>query len=330
MQQQHVLSGQGPTVPVAAPRLSRQLPKHWWVGYLFVAPAAILFAVIGLYTVFQSLKLCFYSWNGFDPTWTPVGLDNFHQFLGGNSALTDQFVQSLTHNLILCATIPVGSCLIGLALALLLNRAGALAYVLRTVYFIPAVAAGVATFYTWQLLYQPYGGSLGVIGSLFKSVGLTGLVPYNGFLGDPSTALAGLVVVFIWANAPIAMIMYLAGLQAVPDGVLEAAQIDGANAWDRLRYIVWPLLFPVTSLLVILFLNVAIQDYQTVFVMTNGNPAGATNVVGLMVYNYASVNYGSTGGSAANMGLGSAMGWVLAALTLVVSLVNLRVFRSRT
>ena len=330
MQQQQVAGSGVPGAPDGAGRRTRRLPRQWWVGYLFVAPAALLFAVVGLYTVFQSLKLCFYSWNGFDPTWTPVGLDNFHQFLGGNSALTEQFDQSLIHNLILCATIPVGSCLIGLGLALLLNRAGPLAYVLRTVYFIPAVAAGVATFYTWQLLYQPFGGSLGVIGSLFKAVGLGGLVPYNGFLGDPSTALASLIVVFIWSNAPIAMIMYLAGLQAVPGGVSEAAQIDGASAWDRLRYIVWPLLFPVTSLLVILFLNVAIQDYQTVFVMTNGNPAGATNVVGLMVYNYASANYGGNTRSAANMGLGSAMGWVLAALTLVVSLINLRVFRSRT
>jgi ABC-type sugar transport system permease subunit len=156
-------------------------------------------------------------------------------------------------------------------------------------------------------------------------------VPYNGFLGDTSTALPAVAAVYVWGAAPIAMLLYLAGLQTISPELQEAAEMDGANAWQRLWLITWPLLYPVTALLVIMFLNAVIQDYQTVFLMTNGNPANATNVVGLMVYNYAQ-NLASSGGGitvSGGMGTGAAMGWFLALLTFLLALVNLRLFRAR-
>jgi len=310
-----------------APPYRRRLPRGWWVGYLFVAPAVALFMLVGAYTVLQSLRLCFSSWDGYSPTMSWVGLDNFKQFLGANPVATDEFTQALKHNIALCLAVPACSCLLGLGLALLLNRTGALTYLLRTAFFLPVVCGGVATLYTWQLLYQPGG----VISSLLNTLHLGGLVPYNGFLGDTSTALPAVTVVYIWGAAPIAMLLYLAGLQAISPEILESAEIDGANAWQRLWFITWPLLFPITALLVIMFLNSVIQDYQTVFLMTNGNPANATNVVGLMVYNYAQSLSNSTAATTAvgGMGTGAAMGWLLALATLVVALINLRVFRAR-
>jgi multiple sugar transport system permease protein len=307
--------------------LRTRLPRQWWVGYLFVAPAVALFLLVGAYTVYQSLRLCFSSWDGFSPTMTWVGLDNFHQFLGGNPVATDEFTQAMEHNIILCLAVPTCSCLLGLGLALLLNRSGALTYLLRTAFFLPVVCGGVATLYTWQLLYQPGGA----IAALLSAVHLDALVPYNGFLGDTSTALAAVTVVYIWGAAPMAMLLYLAGLQTVSPEILESAEIDGANAWQRLWLITWPLLYPITALLVIMFLNTVIQDYQTVFLMTNGNPANATNVVGLMVYNYAQSLANSTANTTAvgGMGTGAAMGWLLAAATLVVAMTNLRIFRAR-
>ena len=109
-------------IPVHAPHPTRRLPRHWWTGYLFVAPAVILFLLVGVYTIYQSLRLAFSSWDGFSPTMTWVGLDNFRQFLGGNPVTTDEFRQALLHNVALCLVVPACSCLIGLGLALLLNR----------------------------------------------------------------------------------------------------------------------------------------------------------------------------------------------------------------
>ena len=312
-------------LPIAPSR--RRLERRWWVGYLFIAPAVALFLLVGVYTVYRSLKLCFYSWDGYSATMSWVGLNNFKEFLGANPVATDEFTEALKHNILLCLVVPAASCLIGLALALLLNRSGKVIYLLRTAFFLPVVCGGVATLYTWQLLYQPGG----VISNFFSILHLGNLVPYNGFLGDTSTALPSVIVVFIWGSAPLAMLLYLAGLQSISPEVLESAQIDGANAWHRLWLITWPLLYPVTALLVIMFLNTVIQDYQTVFLMTNGNPANATNVVGLMVYNYAQALSNSNGGVTVSggMGTGSAMGWLLALLTFVVAMVNLRVFRAR-
>src|SRR5579862_7954624 len=82
-------------------RGARRLPKQWWVGYLFVAPAVALFMLVGAYTIYRSLRLAFSSWDGFSPTMTWVGLDNFKQFLGENSVLTDEFKQALLHNVFL-------------------------------------------------------------------------------------------------------------------------------------------------------------------------------------------------------------------------------------
>jgi ABC-type sugar transport system permease subunit len=297
------------------------------VGYLFIVPAVALFLVVGAYTVYRSLRLAFSNWDGFSPNMTWVGLDNFRQFLGANPVATDEFKQAFLHNLFLCLVVPAASCLIGLALALLLNRAGGFVYLLRTAYFLPVVCGGVATQYTWQMLYQPGG----VIGSLLTAIGLGSLVPYNGFLGDTGTALPAVAAVYVWGSAPLAMLIYLAGLQTISPEILECAEIDGANAWHRLRAIIWPLLMPLTALLVILFLNTVIQDYQTVFVMTNGNPANATNVVGLMVFNYAQ-SLGSSGSQvvvSGGMGTGAAMGWFLALLTAIVALIQLRLFRAR-
>jgi multiple sugar transport system permease protein len=305
----------------------RRLPRQWWVGYLFLAPAVALFLLVGAYTVYRSLRLAFSYWDGLSTTMTWSGLDNFRQFLGDNSIATDEFKQALTHNVVLCLTVPVASCVIGLGLALLLNRSGVLIYLLRTAFFLPVVCGGVATLYTWQLLYQPGG----VVSNLLTTLHLDGLVPYNGFLGDLSLALPAVVVVYIWGAAPVAMLLYLAGLQTISPEILESAEIDGASGWHRLRFITWPLLFPVTALLVIMFLNIVIQDYQTVFLMTNGGPARATDVVGLMVYNYAQSLSSSGSGVTVSggIGAGAAMGWFLAVLTALVSLVNLRLFRAR-
>jgi ABC-type sugar transport system permease subunit len=306
----------------------RRLPREWLVGYLFVAPAVLLFLLVGLYTVVYSFVLSFFSWDGISPqftSWVWVGLANFQSFLTSGTDNSSVFYTALEHTLVLCLIVPITSCLIGLALALLLNRSGILASIFRTVYFLPVVSTGVATLYTWQLMYQPGG----IISSLLNAVHLQALVPYNGLLGTPDFALPAVMVVMIWSTAPTAMILYLAGLQTIPHEVLAAAEMDGATTWQKMRLIIWPLLLPVTGLLMILFLNQVIQDYQTVFLLTNGGPANATNVVGLMVFGHATQLGGMSGGLSGN-GVGSAQGWALALFTAVIALVQLRLFRSRT
>ena len=184
---------------------------------------------------------------------------------------------------------------------------------------LPLATAGIATYYVWKLIYQPTG----ILNMTLENLGLTALVVENGFLGDIHTALGALIAVFIWSNVPFAMILYLAGLQTLPSEVLEAATVDGASAWQRLRHVIWPMLYPITLIVVILNVTGALNGFELPLLMTDGGPARHTEIIGLNVYDIA---FG--GQPRPNLGLASAWGWTLFVLAVGVSLIS-RYFTKR-
>ena len=142
-------------------------------------------------------------------------------------------------------------------------------------------------------------------------------------LGQPNTALGSLIVVMVWGGVPSATILYLAGLQTIEKDLYEAAVIDGASAWQQLWNITWPLLLPVTVVIVITSINGVLQGYEMVYLMTYGGPAGHTEVVGLQIFKYGF-------GDQRQLGMASATSWALFLLVFIVAVINLRIFRSRT
>ena len=171
-------------------------------------------------------------------------------------------------------------------------------------YFLPYVTAGIAVYFAWQYILQPDGA----INLLLRSFGLGSLQQPQGFLGNPSTALPALIVITIWSAVPVAMLLYLAGLQSVDPALIEAAQIDGAGWWRISRSVLWPLLKPITAVIVLLNLRDSLQSFQTFLIITNGGPGDHTNV----------------------LGLASALGWLLFLAALVLAVVNQRVMRRVT
>ena len=301
----------------AGRRKSRR-PARGWVGLLFVAPAVILFAVFGVYTVVYGFLLSFARWNGLTPDWQWVGLSNFGDLLGGNRLISPQILQAGGNTLIVMIGVPVLVVVIGLALALLLNSITRLRSFLRTVYFLPFVTSGIAVFYAWRFMFQPDGS----INAILKSIGLQALAQPNGFLGSPGTALGSVITVLVWSNVPLAMLLYLTGLQTIPDSVIEAARVDGASGLRTTWSVTLPLLNPITALVIIIELREALQNFQLFLLMTNGGPVNSTNTLGLQTYTFA---FGAT----SDLGYASALGWLLAILAVVLAVVNLRVLRSR-
>jgi ABC-type sugar transport system permease subunit len=278
----------------------------------------VLFAVMGVYTLGYGFSLSFATWNGFTPNWTWVGLHNYADLLWSNPVYAPAVHSAALNTLWVMVAVPVLTVLVSFPLALLLNSVRRLATVLRSVYFLPYVTAGIAVYFAWQYILQPDGA----VNLLLRTVGLGSLRQPQGFLGNPSTALATLIVITVWSAVPVAMLLYLAGLQSVDRTLIEAAQIDGAG-WGRItRSMLWPLLRPITAVIVLLNLRDSLQAFQTFLIMTNGGPGDHTNVLGLEAYKLAFLSrLGPT------LGLASALGWLLFLAALVLAVVNQRVLR---
>lgn len=290
-------------------------------GYLFVAPAVILFCVLGLYTVGYGFLLSFATWNGFTPNWTWVGLDNYADLLWRDPVYAPRLRHAALNTLYVMLAAPALTVLVSFPLAVLLNQVKRLQTVLRSVYFLPYVTSGIAVFFAWQYILQPDGA----INSLLDSLGLGSLAQPQGWLGNPTTAMPTMITVTVWSHVPVAMLLYLTGLQGIDRSVLEAAQLDGAGWWRTNASVIWPLVRPITAIVVLLNLRESLQGFQTFLVMTNGGPGDHTNVLGLEAYRLAFLKNLSP-----TLGLASALGWILFALALVLALINLRALRSKT
>ena len=334
MLQTHAQSGDLVKPEIRADRRNGRVQRVWKVvktqsNILFILPALIIFLVFGLYTVIYSFVLSFFQWNGFSgfsilpprcvyPVCQFVGLYNFRLFLYQDPTMSMFFWQSIENNLIMAVVVTAGTIIIALPLSLALNRLRTLSPLFRTVILLPTVTAGIAVDYVWSFIYQPNG----LLNATLKSLGLGMLQAQQGWLGDPARALGALLVVMIWSSAPTSILLYLTGLQIIDVSLLEAARIDGATSWQSLWHIIWPLLRPITVIIVILSINGTLQNYEQVYLMTNGGPAGHTSVVGLQIFNYGF-------GPQRQLGVASAMSWILFLVVFIISLVNLRLFRAK-
>lgn len=290
-------------------------------GYLFVAPAVVLFAVMGLYTVGYGFLLSFASWNGFMPHWTWVGLDNYADLLWRSPVYAPRVRSAGLNTLWVMTAVPVLTVMVSFPLAVLLNQARRMQGVLRSVFFLPYVTSGIAVFFAWRYILQPDGA----VNLLLGQIGLGSLQQPQGWLGNPDTALPTLIVVTVWGAVPVSMLLYLSGLQTIDRSLLEASQLDGAGWWRTNASVVWPLLRPITAIVVLLNLRDSLQGFQTFLVMTNGGPGDHTNVLGLEAYSLAFLKE-----LRPTLGLASALGWLLFAAALVLALINLRALRSKT
>lgn len=304
---------------------SKMAKQEEWVGYLLVAPALLLFLLIGLLCLVMSVGLSFFSLstNSILQSAKFVGLQNFEHFLlGGNPLVTEMFWRAIKHNLIIAFANLIGVIPVSLLLAFLIQRITAGAKILRTVFLIPMVANGVAVYYVWLGIFDPEGS----MNRLLGAVGLSHLQMYNGWLGDPRTALFSVILTIIWSSNPSSMLLYFAGMQTIDDSLYEAADIDGAGFWQKLIFIVWPTLKPITVIVIILNLNATLQIFEQIWVLTNGGPAGSTQVVNVLLYQNS---FAGSAASQSNIGVGNAMGWVMFMLTFGLSLLSMKLFKDQ-
>ncbi|MET0440310.1 MAG: sugar ABC transporter permease [Devosia sp.] len=267
--------------PVEPARRSSLVSRMWKqrADYLYVLPAIVVMLIVIAYPIYYTIELSFFK--------TPpslqlrdkvfVGLDNYTTILTSGS-----FWKVTWQTVIWTFFSTLFAFLLGLGAALSLHREFVGRGVLRAILLIPWVVSAVAASYVWKWLYH---SDFGAIGAMLVQLGLTD-EPIN-FIDNTSTALASLIVVNVWKEFSFAMIMLMAGLQTVPEQLLRAAKVDGANAWQRFWHITFPHLAGVSTVTILLLMVQNFNSFIIPFIMTGGGPAGASDIWITQIYQLA-------------------------------------------
>jgi multiple sugar transport system permease protein len=286
-----------------------------WIAFAFLLPFMLLFVLFRAGPVLAAFGLSFTKYEVLTPpTW--VGFKNYANILFGTEAATRLFWKSIVNTLYFTAGQITLELISGLLLAVLVNarllRAKA---AWRTFFYTPVVTSMVAASMLWLWLYNAQGGFLNAI---LKSMGSPGLQ----WLGSTTLAMPSVIIMAVWQGAGWSMVIYLAGLQGIPESLYEAARIDGASPTQQFWKVTLPLLAPVTLFIIIMSGISNLQVFSQVFVMTQGGPLNATTTVTYEIYLNAF--------RFLRMGYASAMSFLLALVILGVSILNNRIFGGNT
>jgi raffinose/stachyose/melibiose transport system permease protein len=279
--------------------------------YFFAIPALLFYMTFWVVPIIMTFYLSFTDSNGLADTQNFIGWNNYAK-LSGDGTLAN----SLRITFIYTALSIVLINLVSLAMALILNMQIRGKGFYRTAYYIPTLISSIVIGFVWGYVYAP---SYGMIASLLGGLGLEQHDP--NLLGNPDTSLYATVLVEVWKGAGAAMIIYLAGLQSIPEDLLEAAKIDGCGGWKVNWHIRFPLLASALTINVVLALINGLKAFDFIFIMTQGGPAKSTETLLYAVYKMAFVEL--------NFGKGAALGVVVALLTLVLTVGILSLLRRR-
>ncbi|HWD61453.1 MAG TPA: sugar ABC transporter permease [Humibacter sp.] len=268
-------------------------------GWGFVAPATIIILGLSIFPAVWAFILSFQSWDGFSQaTW--VGGANYAQLI------TDSDFWTAVWNTFGYTVLFVpASVLLGLFLAVALNRRIRLMGFYRTAIFVPFVASAASTGILSTYLFSP---QFGLVNNVLRVLHL----PQQGWLDDPHQAMLVIAIMSLWGSAAFTTVIYLAALQDVPAELVEAARIDGANSWQAFWRVIWPQLSPVTVFVTIWQMIEAVQLFDLVYTTTRGGPLDATTTIVYFLYQKAF--------SALQFGYGSAAAYVLFIVTLAITI----------
>lgn len=287
--------------------LSRLHAKRVLHPYLFIAPVVLIFGLFRVLPSIQTLLYSLYKVELLRGRFTFLGLENF------TALLEDQiFRETMVNTFIYVAGIVPISAGLALVLAALFTVQFRLQELFKAVYFAPMVTSTVAAAMVWWWMYNPQFGILNVLLRLLH-------LPPQPWLMSSHTALGSIIIFSVWKTVGYNMIIYIAGLQAIPPQFYEAAVIDGAGTLQQFRRITIPLLAPTTTFILIYNTILAFQVFDQVFVLTGGGPANATNVVVLELYRQAFQRY--------NFGYASAEAMVL--FLIIMGITVLQFFYSK-
>ena len=301
---------EGTTTPgggtTSRPRAGRPLVRYgyWW----WALPAIVMVLAIHYIATAGGAFYAFTDWTGIGD-FEFIGLDNFVRIFEDPA-----LIGSLKNTLFLAFGFLILTNVLGLGLALALNRTLKTRYFLRVVFFMPVVLSPLAVSYIWKFIFD-FNGPLNDV------IGWFGMEPKT-WLADPDLALWAILVVMAWQTTGMCMVIYLAGLATVPPDIEEAAALDGAGTWRRFRHITVPSIRPSIAIASTLMLVQGLRVFDQVMALTGGGPAGATETLATQVYKQTF--------ALSNFGFGAALALLLTLIMLVFSVLQTQATKDRS
>ncbi|MFD2116412.1 carbohydrate ABC transporter permease [Paenibacillus yanchengensis] len=288
----------------ASYKISKSARKETIASYLFISPMLIGVVVLVLIPVLATIILGFTNWNfvaGFEQA-KFIGLDNFKALLDD-----DIFLVSMKNNVLLLFVVPIGMAF-ALLLAVVINNFVYLKDLMKVIYFMPYISSTVAVAVVFQVLFHP---SFGPINQFLMAIGIDNPPKW---LSDITFALPSVMFIMIWIQIGFQLIIYMAGLQNIPRDLYEAADIDGANGWQKFRNITFPMLTSTSFFLLIVGVIGTFKVFDLIAVLTAGGPSNSTSVTVYYLYETAFLNLKS--------GYASAIALVLLLFVFIITLIQ--------
>lgn len=295
-----------PGPPILTTRSAGRLGRDTWWAWLFLAPTVLGLAVLSAGPIIASFGISLTDWDLLSPA-EFVGVDNFVSLVSN-----DRFLLALRNTAFFTLTsVPLGL-IFGLGLAMALDQPIRGIAIIRTAYFLPVVTSTTAIALVWLWIYSPQGGLLNAVLGVFG-------IPPEKWVSDPFWSMPSIVAMSVWQGLGTTVIIFLAGLQGIPQEFYDAAAVDGAGRWARFRHVTLPLLTPTIFFTGILAFIGAFQVFDQVYVLARpGEPSRSTITLVYFIYEAGFDNF--------KMGLAAAASWIL---FLIVGVLTILYFRSQ-
>lgn len=250
--------------------------------YLFPLPAVAVIAFFLVMPTLQAFQYALTDWNGFSAAFNYVGMDNFIRAFTKDSLFTN----ALTNNLKFVLLVVIAQTLFSLILALLLTKNSRGSVLLRALFFFPTILSSVSVAFIWKFIYDP---NFGLANTVLRTVGVDG----GSYLGNDAQALYWVAVTQVWFHAGQMMVVYIAGLQAIPRELYEAAEMDGANKWQQFKSITWPFVAPATSIVVAYTTVQSFKAFDLILGIAGNPPKQSLDILSTRIYStFANSEFG--------------------------------------
>ncbi|MFF2093180.1 carbohydrate ABC transporter permease [Paenibacillus sp. NPDC058174] len=259
--------------------MNKKIVFSWdrFTYFLFSLPAVILYSFFFVYAVIVGINYSFTDWNGISKSYNYIGFDNYLSLFKNPN-----FWQSLEVTGKYALMLVIGVMVLSLLLAISLNSLKRFKTFTKSVFFLPAMISAVTLSLIWDQMFYRIAPKIG------EALNIAAL--YQSPLASPKYALIAIVLVNIWQAVALPTLIFIAGLQSVPDELYESARIDGASTFKRFRFITMPFLVPTITVNMVLAIKAGVTSFDYAYTLTGGGPIKASNLIGIMIYNDAFQN----------------------------------------